>query len=186
MCHYITAVLPTTDSDAGLGGLVEKHRLLFERVSNDSVSAQLRPGERQLRATGHMCDCGTGLGAGRRAPAESDLDRRVAKLQKKGWGEAKIARWLDQQESNEHSRARKRAARSETPTAEEWHRFLVEVLGSGGVEWVGLLLHWYSGDLSEEQVRFARQPVSFSELSPQLLLDLKEDVLYEFRRASVA
>jgi len=184
MCHFITAVLPVADPSSHFQRLVTEHRLRFEPTENPSVEAQLHPGEHYFRATPHMCDCGTGLGAGAESADGRTLEKRVAKLRRKGWGPAKITRWLEQHESNERSRARKRRTGADTPSADEWHRFLHAVLASGGVPRIGLLLHLYSGDLVEEQICFSRAAVPLSKLTPELLHGIEEDVLYEFRGPS--
>jgi len=181
MCHFITAVLPVADPSSHFRRLVAEHRLLFEPTTNPSVEAQLHAGEHYFRATGHWCDCGTGLGAGAESTDERALEKRVAKLRHRGWGKAKIARWLEQQASNERRLSRKRQSGANTPTAEEWHRFLYGVLAPGGIARVGLLLHMYSGDFLTEEIRFSREAVPLSKLTPELLRGIREDVLYEFR-----
>ena len=94
MCHFITATRSGHDIDPQLRRVVENHRLLFVPIENPTVTKQLQPSEGYFRATGHYCDCGTGLGAGRRRPVKPPIEKQMAKFCKKGWGEAKIKRWL--------------------------------------------------------------------------------------------
>jgi hypothetical protein len=54
-------------------------------------------------------------------------------------------------------------------------------MATGLTSRVGLLLHWYRS--SPENERFIirqRQAVKMGEISPDLLMTLEEDVLYEF------
>jgi hypothetical protein len=102
-------------------------------------------------------------------------------VRRQGWGDTKIARWLAEQAANRKRRARKRGPGSRSRTAEEWRRLLVEVLASGQIPWVGLLLHWYSGSFQDDEVRFSRASIPLTHLCDELLLQFEEDVLYQFR-----
>jgi len=56
-----------------------------------------------------------------------------------------------------------------------------EVLQSTNAEYIGLLLHFYSGDLDGEQIAISRvETVPFSDLSEDRLRAISEDVLYRF------
>src|SRR5262245_6972763 len=109
MCHFVTGVLPAEASRATLTPILREHGLAFAPLDNDFVQGQLRDGEIYARATNAYCDCGTPLGAARRAPERGDGShevRRIEELRKKGWGAAKIERWLEQQKSTRRRDAR--------------------------------------------------------------------------------
>jgi hypothetical protein len=184
VCHFITAVLP---DDARLGVLdpiARKHGRRFQPQGNSSVEAQLRPGERYFVTTVGHCDCGTPLGAlvprpGSRKPLDHEVV--LKQLRAKGWSETKISRWLAQKRGVE---ARDQRIRSddETPAIDAWVAFLTEVLESKTTSYIGVLLHWYGGPLSERIPLGGREAIRFDDSAEAMLSHLKEDVLYEFRR----
>lgn len=46
---------------------------------------------------------------------------------------------------------------------------------------IGLLLHMYHGGIESERISIVRREiVKLAELTPELLMRIKEDVLYEF------
>src|SRR5688572_15732863 len=93
MCHFITAVIPPEVAPDAAAALFAAHRLGFVVLQNPNVAAQLSDGERHILTTRGHCDCGTVLGSHREA---ANHERELEKLRKKGWGEAKIERWVEQ------------------------------------------------------------------------------------------
>jgi len=102
MCRYITATLShDTDLDA-LRPVIRDYGVPLTPVRNGRVEEQLPRGTVYLSATGGMCDCGTILGRLRRDEASSPggtRERDRHRLRKKGWGEARIARWEEERKA---------------------------------------------------------------------------------------
>lgn len=97
MCHYITGTLPSATVPPAAMPVAESHHLQFEALANPFVQEQLRQGEGYFRLGRGMCDCGTPLGS--RDPSASrwrPSAKELVKLHRKGWSEAKIARWMEQ------------------------------------------------------------------------------------------
>ena len=115
-----------------------------------------------------MYDCGTELG--RLAGAEmAEQQRKVRRLEKKGWSKAKIDRWV--------------ADRSKSINRKEvvaWVDFLTTALSSGAADSVGLMLHFYSGSVDDETFDFGRQQVPVADIDADFLLGMEEDCLYVF------
>lgn len=181
MCHFITAVLPPTVHLGELTAIAHKHHRKLDPLKNPSIEACLKPGERYFLTTKGMCDCGTTLGCGarRKQPKPPDLRPRIRKLRAKGWSETKISRWLE-----DKRRIWKIHAEIESTFDEHWNDdwffLLAEILDSGFVKYVGLLLHWYSGPLSGRIRLSGRKPIELRERGVRCLAQIEEDILYEF------
>ncbi len=79
----------------------------------------------------------------------------------------------------------KEKARSTRPEpqgdAASWLALIDEVLESTNAKYVGLLLHFYSGDLGDERIAIASvETIPRSELTEDRLRAIHEDVLYRF------
>ena len=119
-----------------------------------------------------MCDCGTALG--RLASAEmAERQRKLRRLEKKGWSKAKIERWVaDRNKSIDRGEI------------DSWFGLLTAVLSSGAAESIGLMLHFYSSSVHDETFAFAREDVPISGVDAEFLLGIEEDRLYVFRGSS--
>jgi hypothetical protein len=184
MCHFITAILPKEADTPSLDVIARKHHRQFEPLSNLSIEAQLRPGERYFLTTLGHCDCGTALGAGARDESQDSRDHHAGlkQLRAKGWSETKIARWLEQKQQVSARDDRVCSSR-DIPRTEDWRQFIEEVLESGLTSYLGVLLHWYSGPLSARIQLAGRQVVVLRDMTEGTLAEVKEDVIYEFKRA---
>ena len=98
-----------------------------------------RPGERFYRVTREQCDCATWLGTVGDADLETDeVDPRVARLRRRGWGEAKIKRWLEV--TADDARKRSEADRDRGHLSiEDWATFIERALEQG-VPTIGVCL----------------------------------------------
>ena len=183
MCHFITAVLPKEADAPKLDAIARKHDRQFEPLSNSSIEAQLRQGERYFLTTLGHCDCGTSLGASVRDEFEVSRDHHTAieRLRTKGWSETKISRWIKQKQhvSDRDDRVR---STSETSRANDWRGLIEDVLDSRLTPYMGILLHMYSGSLSARIHLAGRQVLVLSDLTDSTLAEIKEDVIYEFKR----
>ena len=185
MCHYITAILPQTADPHLLGSIFALYKVGLEQISNPHVARQIRPGDRHILTTTGHCDCGTVLGCLNRntASKETNHDRELKKLHKQGWSEAKIQRWLDEKKRTKEKHSREEAVHANAGTSEtvRWVRFITGILRSGQTQQIGLLLHWYRGHIESERISITdRKRVTIDEVTPKLLLEMREDVLYEF------
>jgi len=178
MCHFVTASVPAgTDLDAA-AKIFEKHRLSLRIIHNPHLALALAK-DIYLATNSGPCDCGTPLGSrrpGSTPPAESE----VAKLRKKGWGEAKIRRWQEQKAEAGKRTDRQSEAMARTPEAEAWVALISDMLRA--VPYFVLLLHSYSGGIQNERINPTREVVARTDLTADKLLSISEDVLYEFRR----
>jgi hypothetical protein len=173
MCHFITATLAAEDGRSAVAIVAARFARVWEPLENPYVTAQLRRGEQYFLTTRGHCDCGTGLGAARRGPS---LDRQIQKLKRKGWSSAKIERSLADKAG---ARKKKQAARR--VQSDCWEQIIPSILVEAGVRHVGLLLHWYSGNLASERIEIVRQErVPAAQISAEFLSQIEEDVLYEF------
>jgi hypothetical protein len=212
---FITATLPAEVRYALVEPVLKRHALGWTPLRNPSLKAALAGDQLYLTTRGH-CDCDSALGrlgrwahqrpagdggghvggaAGAPAGASQAADPEVARLRKKGWGEAKIRRWLAQRAQAAANWQRAEAVRAEavgselreageTGEAQRWLEALRELVSAPlRLKHVGLLLHQYPGGLEGERITVARrQSVSAAALDLQLLLELEEDVLYRFGR----
>lgn len=182
MCDFITAVLPGDAAPERWRPIVEEHRLGFDPLANGSVPRLLEPGERYYRATRGECDCGSCIGRARRSAAkaavdDAGLDRKIAKLRRDGWSEAKIQRWLA-----DRGGARDRADRSDkhAVTADElgtWMRFLRAMVPSA-TPYVGLVHATYRRGLGDRLELRGRTSLPLASLSTETLADLEPETLY--------
>ncbi|MBI5160233.1 MAG: hypothetical protein HY996_02265 [Micrococcales bacterium] len=186
MCHFITGTLPRAAARTVLAPILREHGLAFSALDNPFVQAQLAPGDAYSRATKAWCDCGTPLGSARRgrgavAQDGAHVARMKEALRKKGWGSAKIERWLVQQARTRErdERVRKDHDAANAAYLETWRDALAALARTAGP--VGLLLHWYHGGLETERIEIARrEPVALRSLDVAALAGIEEDMLYVF------
>lgn len=181
MCHFITATLPKTADHAALDALARTFGRQFRPLASPAVAAQLPPGSAYFLTALAHCDCGTVLGSDRRAAASApDWSAEEAKLLKKGWGRAKVARALEQRRENASLKqdAHEQADRARTESLEG---FVSGVLQSGLTQELGLLLHSYRGALNEEFSILRLEQVPQNAGLAEVLPAVEEDVLYVFR-----
>ncbi len=183
MCTIITFVLP---GDADLERVSEFFLDPLETVDNRYVLAQLDTKEVYAAGTGKGCDCGTAIGslAGSDRSGEHDLSTELRKLRNKGWGEAKIEKWLENKRRVKEKRARtaRAVANSPQPEADRWLTSIRGAVESGATRYLGLMYHWHRGRVDREKIEITkRQQVNLRATEPKDLLSFEEDVLHVFR-----
>ena len=106
----------------------------------------------------------------------------IDKLIKKGWGKKKIDRWFHEAKLTADKQSRTDELRHESAEARasDWVAFIEDILQSGAVTRIGLLLHYYTGGLSSRLLITGRNRVTLKELSENVFLQMSEDVIYEF------
>jgi hypothetical protein len=185
MCHYITATLPHVVEPDSVANIFESHKLGFELISNPHVAEQVNSPDWYILTSRNHCDCGTAFGSLNHrdtAAKGSSYDRELKKFRKQGWSEAKMQRWLEQKEQTKerHRRKDEDLVQGGSPELDRWIELLNELIGSGPAPRVGLLLHWYHGSIEGERIKIQRRErVRLSEVNPERLMKIEEDVLYE-------
>jgi hypothetical protein len=187
MCRYITATLPQVVELKSIAPIFELHKLGFKLISNPHVATQVDSHDWYILTSKKHCDCGTALGSlnHQRAAKVSSYERDLKKFRKQGWSEAKIKRWLKQKEQTQERHRREDAALSEGggPELNRWIEFLNHLIASNLSPRLGLLLHWYHGGIESERIKIQRrEKVRLSEVNPERLMRIEEDVLYEVVR----
>ncbi len=183
MCHFINLILPAgTDVNSAVPALASLKRSPV-RLSKPHLESGLLPREIVIHLSGVVCDCGTVIGSFHREAIDgqsSEVTRE--KLQKKGWSEAKIKRWQEQQDQTSVRKKRTHALRkAATPgsTSDEWCEVFSRLQNESHLPYVGLLLHWYDGGLESQVIRIKARTTLF--LGGQLTEELRrieDDVIY--------
>ncbi|MHA1467582.1 MAG: hypothetical protein ACTSP6_05825 [Promethearchaeota archaeon] len=184
MCFYITTSLPKNTKLEELRNLFNKYNMAFSPLKNANISSQLRPEELYLRATKDYCDCGTILGSLNQLKEYQTLlnSKKVKTLKKKKWTEEEIDKWIQEKLNKKESKhGKKRTPLEEELEINRWLDFLHGLLDSKKVSRIGLLKHWYTRGLHDEEIRIKRtEKAQINAVTSDFLLNLEEDVLYEF------
>lgn len=136
----------------------------------------------QILITGRTCDCASVLGRWQPPEALPDrtahLEQEAQRLRRKGWGEHKVARWLEEKRNEKPEHAPPQDGVPEE--AWRWLRILGRLVEE--MPWVGLYLHQFTGSDRDEgfPVRDRRE-LRARRLDAEALLHLEEDVLYLIR-----
>ncbi len=189
MCHFITATMAPQGDEASVRRLAKASLLQWDPIEHLGVQASLASGERYYLTTSRSCDCGTEIGLALRSESalpsqQRDFSRDIRNLKKKGWSAAKIDRWMEQSKADtarKHQEAANRLS-GQHLELQRWVQFIASVLDGGHAQWIGILLHWYSGDIATESIDAGnRRWLSRRELTEDYLLRAEEDVLHTFR-----
>lgn len=174
-------VLPPGADVENVKQVLARYHRGFETVENRHVSKLLKPREIYISPSPKHCDCGTALGSTRRLTAGEEapgLTREVNKRKRKGWSEAKIARWQEQLENNRRANAEREENTRETGAdLDGWVNIIRDFHADVGLGYVGILLHWYRGGLSE-RIDVTRKKLRFDDHIKASLGSIEEDVLY--------
>ena len=189
MCIFITATLPPDASIEAVRAVFERHGRRLDEVENQNVLEQLPSGERYFCTTSGHCDCGTALGStfafAETSPRTDDISQKILKLRRKGWSEAKIQRWVEQDRRNREQDQRARIAREsyalESGEIVDWVALIREIMATGQSSSVGLLVHWYSTSPEQEAVDLReRVRLAADSITEEDLLRMRHDTVYEF------
>jgi hypothetical protein len=188
MCHFITGLIDKQISLDDLNKVGHDNAITFDKCDNDFVKSQLKADEDYLVKRTKFCDCGTHLGLVTRTntPDTTRVEKReVDKLKKKRWSETKIKRWLtDREKTIEKDKIKyDRIVNGVHLDIANWIDYMNKIFTETGIEHFGLLLHWYKGGLESERIKLKdRIKVKIRDLTPDTLLNMDEDVIYEVRR----
>jgi hypothetical protein len=187
MCYFITATLSQKIKLDNLQAILDRYDLAFAPLENPHVVAQLPPSTRYFLTTKGHCDCATVLGYAstgyiRDAVLQSKKYRTV---KNKRWSDAKLHLWVDEKVKKEIAKKAKHG-RTYSPLELEthtsrWMNFLQDILHTKSIARIGLLKHWYKGNVQTEKITLKNtQPVKIHELTTKYLTHLEDDVLYQF------
>ena len=133
-------------------------------IHNPSVESILKPSEAQFLTTVGHCDCGTALGQGAAQMRGRD---QAAKLAKKGWSPSKIERCLSNRKRADE-RAQERQGAHRPDSVNLWSNLVRDLFALPDVQQVGLLLHFYSGNVETEVFNVRRATVGFDDFAARL------------------
>lgn len=188
MCHFITATLPKDADLKKSKEIFKSHHLGFKEIENVSVREHLEKDDIYVLTTTGMCDCGTVLASQDKSYWSDDSnfqkykDKSVEKLKAKGWSNAKIRRWQKEVELNaeKDKREEEQAHKYSMTRAEDWLNFIQELLNSKSTKRIGILVHHYSGGLDNRIKILGKEKIELKNLTPQFLVEMSEDVIYDF------
>ncbi|MFN8888729.1 MAG: hypothetical protein ACK5WF_14810 [Cyclobacteriaceae bacterium] len=188
MCHFITGLITKQTTLEEINAIGRNHVITFDVCNNSFVRSQLNADEIYLAKRTKYCDCDTQVGMKTRTddPTTRRIDKReLDKLKSKGWSETKIARWLaDREKSVEKDKVRYDQIVNGTHTdIENWLGYIHKLFAETTIPRFGLLLHWYASGTESERIKVkGRVIIRLTELTPDVLLGVEEDTVYEFRR----
>lgn len=184
MCYYITATLPKDTKPDSLKAVLGKFNMEFTLLKNPNIESQLRPGEMYFRATKSYCDCNTILGSQSINPEYSKMlkSQKVRALRKKQWTDEQIHLWiLEKIKGKTPNRHGNMTSVEKDVETNNWINVLINILNVNKLPRVGILKHWYSGGINDEDFLIKKtERISIKDLNNLTLLNLEEDVLYEF------
>jgi len=188
MCHFISGVIESQTTIDDLNKIGLEYELGFNNCDNDFVKTQLNKTEQYIIKRSKFCDCGTQLGLVSRA--DSSDSRRVEKseidkLTKKGWTDTKIKRWLtDRGKTIEKDKVKyDNIVNGVHKDIENWIQYINQLFNETKITHFGLLLHWYSGGVESERIKLKdRKKIRITDIKPDTLLKIEEDVVYDIVR----
>ena len=158
--------------------------MAFSPLKNAIVSSQLRPEELYLRATKDYCDCDTILGSLNQLKEYQTLlnSKKVKTLRKKKWTEEEIDKWINEKLKKKEPKIGKKLTQlEEEQEINRWLDLLHGLLDSKKVSRIGLLKHWYTKGLQDEEFTIKKtEKVDINTVTSDFILNVEEDVLYEY------
>lgn len=151
---------------------MERHGRVAVPIDNPSIRKVLRLGESQFLTTRGHCDCGTVLAYRHEAPEalEDKLAKEEARLRRKGWSEAKIARAIE-----DSRKVEAKPNHSGPDSLELWSAALHDLRDELKLPYAGLLVRFYSGAIATEVFNASRREVSKNIPYQDALAHLKVD-----------
>jgi hypothetical protein len=190
MCHIISGAIPRNVQQDSIQNIVEEFSMNFSPLDNQHITRQIPNDMSYVLATHGFCNCGTALGSLNREKdtTREHLPLEIRELKKKGWSNTKIERWKKDKLKAEDNRT----TRTQTGGAAgfdhfqganeltHWILFLNKMLSEGKYKSIGLLLHWYSGDISTEKFSLKIVKAPIKHVDENFLKKIAEDTFYLF------
>ncbi|MFW9991757.1 MAG: hypothetical protein ACFFD4_06835 [Candidatus Odinarchaeota archaeon] len=167
ICYYITVSISKNVKREHIIQILEKNEVDFLPVACPDAVAQTRKKDQCFQPFNRHCDCDTTLGI---------IHRRKNIVTK---GKLKrIKKLYSSQEEVEKEVLRQNEAwrdlmKKERET-QQWLNFLQELLTK--IWRVNIIIHWQSNPFLIKRI----EKIGHAEITPDLLLNIEEDVLYEF------
>lgn len=176
MCHYITLIVPSDNAEA-ISAVMKRHGRAAKALANPSLAKVLKEGERQFLTTAGECDCGTVLAPRHGNPEtyEDLIAKKEARMKRKGWSAAKIARTIDDM--------RKADARPDgggSDSLEQWNAILHDLKTEAGLPYAGLFFRFYNGLVADEMFTATRRDVPKNTPRLEALSALQHDEVVVF------
>lgn len=184
LCYYITSTLPEGTKLEDLKPIFEEFNMYFFPVNNKNIKSQLRHGELYFRTTKDYCDCDTVLGSNNPLQEYEKLlkSKKIKSLRKKKWSDEQIQDWIMKKiRSKSHKTSQKKTLSERDEELKKWVDFILYLLEFQKLKRIGLIKHWYNTNLEDENFKIKEtKRISIDVLNSDFLLNLKEDILYEF------
>lgn len=182
MCTFITAVLPASADADAVAAIFRAHgRVCVARPADAGESRALATGERLFHTTPTHCDCGTPLGRSTWGSGRDKSADMAARLRRKGWSEAKIARAVMQRAEADARPPRPRGEPAPTSLA-EWVALIDAVLASRATPSLGLYWENTPGADDDSVSSTPRVRIPRSSLDDAVLAGMAEGVIHAFER----
>lgn len=185
MCLFITIALPSGADLHRAKAILRRHGRTFKPVTPTVTAPFLRDGDAYGLTTRDSCDCDTAVGVRLRKPDENVLVEKRRKLETKLARKKRpdpkllhrirLAREVDARETEE-------VANANLQEAQRWVDLLRELVSEPDASGLRLLLMGYSGLIEREPLpEFLGDKLTTSMLSPEVILEIREGVVYEIR-----
>jgi hypothetical protein len=177
MCTFILAVLPQSVDVAALDAIARRFGRCVSPHANgaEEIGPRLAAGEGLFGTTPDHCDCGTALGSASVPRGQAfDPAREAARLRRKGWSEARIARAVAQ------SGAAHDAKKQASGELARWRGFVAAALDSKLTPSIGLM--WADDDVGDGYGLAGRDNLAVEDATDERLSRLAPHHLYVFRR----
>ncbi|MCJ8159556.1 hypothetical protein [Sphingomonas sp. LaA6.9] len=171
MCHFVTLIAPTDDV-AAVRAVMERHGRAADPIDNPSIRKVLRDSERQYLTTRGHCDCGTVLAPRHDTPEafEEKLAKEAARMRRKGWSGAKIARAIE-----DRRKADAKPGGGGSDSLELWIAALHDLRDELKLPYAGLFVRFYSGAIDTEAFSASRREVTKGVPWQEALASLEQD-----------
>lgn len=190
MCTFITSWVSEGGDKSRLASILNEHGFDLDEYPGSPIRAKLK-GPVYFRPTRSYCDCGTALGSShRKGGKEASMETRIEGLRSKGWGEAKITRWVEEQERIRKKNSRAEEARSarhdRSASIEHWMSLLEALLDKHGYARLGILFHHYHGNQSLEDFELkAAVKLDLADLKAADFAEMRPDTPYEIAKKGI-
>lgn len=181
MCYFLTTYLRSDSKLNSVREIADHFQIDWEPIDNASIREQIDRSITQYVTTKGICQCylaPTGQWD-RTLDKELDLEKDIKKHHQKGWSNNKIQRWVKEKEKTRESKLD--SMKTSGLDGNNWLIFIREVIGTGSAYSIGMLFHFYSGDLDAESINLKVQTThKIDKIDGWFLQNLKVDHFYWF------
>jgi hypothetical protein len=177
MCIFITVIAKASDKEL-VSDILINAGCRAEVIDNPSLGKRISEDEIQFISTTGHCNCDTVLGY----EPDSSSDKfaaNIKKLKRKKWSQAKIDRYIVDQEKTAEKKENQKLARG-GDSVEMWADIISTAL-DGGAQKLGLFFRMYSGLIVSENFEPTVRTVKFKDFEKREFRELKENEICYFR-----